>query len=52
VELLVDVEDGLDVVVAGVDVGERAAGIAEGLRIDDESGTGAKVFGVDTEAFR
>ena len=50
-ELFVDIEDGLDVVVAGIEIGERAARIAEGLCIDDERRARREVFGVHAEAF-
>ncbi len=50
-KLLIDVEDGLHVIVAGVEIGERATRIAEGLCIDDERAAGGEIFGIHAEAF-
>ncbi len=49
-ERLVDVEDGLDGVVAGVDVGEEGAGVADGLGVDHQRLGGVGVDGIDAEA--
>jgi hypothetical protein len=49
VEGFVDVKDGLDGVVAGVDVGEKGAGVADGLRVDHEGLGGVGVDGVHTK---
>ena len=50
-ELLIHVEDGLHIVVASIKVGESAARVAEGLRVDDERGARREVLRIYTEAF-
>ena len=49
-EWLVDIEDSLDVVVAGVEVGERRAGIAKGFGVDGDGVAGSEVGDVEAEA--
>ena len=51
-EELIDVEDGLNVVVAGIQIGERAAGVAEGIGVDDDGVAGGKAIDVDAETLR
>jgi hypothetical protein len=51
-EQLIDIEDGLDVVVAGSDVGEGLSRIAEGLRVEHDGLAGGEVVDVDAEALR
>jgi len=52
VERFVDVEDRLDVVVAGSKVGERFEGIAESAGIDDGRRAGFPVVDVEAEELR
>src|SRR5579863_5158785 len=49
-KLFVDIEDALNVVVPGREVGERAPRVAECFGIDDEGGGGREVFRVDAKA--
>ena len=50
-ELLVNIEDGLNVVVASIEICERSAGIAEGLCIDHKRSARRDVFGINAESF-
>ena len=49
VELLVDVEDGLDAVVAGGERVEVGEWVADGFGVDDDGLAGGEVFYVDAE---
>src|SRR5580658_10226772 len=51
-ELLVDVEDGLDEVIASVEIGNRTARIAKGFCVDDDGLAGREAFYIDAEALR
>src|SRR3569833_3636523 len=48
-KLLVDVEDGLHVVLSRVEAGERSTRITECLRVNDQGSTWSKVLGIDAE---
>jgi hypothetical protein len=50
VELLVDVEDGLELVVAGGEGVEVGDGVADGFGVDDDGLAGSEAFDVDSEA--
>lgn len=51
-ERLIDIEDGLNVVIAEVEFRERRARVAEGLGIDCDGVAGSEVGDIDTEALR
>ena len=51
-EWLVDIEDGLDVIVARIQIREGAARVAESSGIDDDGVAGREVLDVDAEALR
>ena len=49
-ELLIHIEDGLDVVIARIEIGKRTARIAEGLRVHHQRAAGRQVLDIHAEA--